>query len=357
MFQLDKTYYGWSWERVLRHVLYWLGWLLFYVITNSLYFDKNLMRWISIELVSMCIKLPFVYFVIYYLVPNFLIPKRYFEFFSLLLFSAIFAGFAIWTSYYYVFHSFFSHIGGSKFWSMKMSFRVLDLIYIASLPTILKLHQRQSLQEKKAQQLVEQKLGAELKVLKNQLHPHFLFNTLNNLYSMVLTQHPKASEVVVRLSDIMSYMLYDCERSLIDLEKEIENLKNYIELEKIRYGTRVDISFETGGEITGKSIAPLLLLPFLENAFKHGVEKNELNSWVRINLWVTEEELTYMVENSLPEAVQDENMPKTQSGVGLANVRKRLELLYPDQHSLEITHEETFLAKLNLKLSHEVPHR
>ena len=161
--------------------------------------------------------------------------------------------------------------------------------------------------------MVEQKLGAELKVLKNQLHPHFLFNTLNNLYSMVLTQHPRASEVVVRLSDIMSYMLYDCERRLIDLEKEIENLKNYIELEKIRYGKRLDISFETGGKIAGKSIPPLLLLPFLENAFKHGVGKNERASWVRINLWVNDEELTYLVENSLPDVPSSEARLKTQT--------------------------------------------
>ena len=221
---------------------------------------------------------------------------------------------------------------------------------------ILKMLQHQTLQEKQNALLVEQKLKAELRVLKNQLHPHFLFNTLNNLYSLVLIQHQKSADVVLRLSDMMSYMLYECERPLIDLEKEIEHLNNYIELEKIRHGKRLNFSFEMGGDVQGKSIAPLLLLPFLENAFKHGVEKDEKDSWIRINLWVKNNQLTYFVENSLPENKEEDNLPKTQSGVGLTNVKKRLELLYSNAHNLEIIDNESFLIKLNINLSNEVPH-
>jgi len=301
MFQFEKTYKGWSWERVSRHIIYWLAWLLFYSIAGSSYSDITFTDWVVLELSMMAVKLPFTYFVVYYLVPNYLIPKRYPNFFSALFLSASIGGLLIWSLYYFIFDQpYFGH-QQNTFWSFKMSFKALDLIYIASLPVILKMLQRNSSQENQTRLLAEQKLGAELKNLKNQLHPHFLFNTLNNLYSLVLTQHPKAPEVVVRLSDMMSYMLYESERPLMDLEKEIENLKNYIELEKIRYGKRLDLSFETAGDLAGKSIPPLLLLPFLENAFKHGVEKNELTSWVRINLWVNNDKLTYMVENSVPE--------------------------------------------------------
>ena len=257
----------------------------------------------------MGIKLPFTYFVIYTLVPNYFLSRQYLIFFVSLLATAILGGIAIWALYYYIFNPFFFDYEPGAFWSSKIAYKVIDLIYVASIPTILKLYQRQIQQEKHALLLVEQKLGAELKLLKNQLHPHFLFNTLNNLYSMVLIQHPKAADVVVRLSDIMSYMLYECERLLIDLEKEIENLKNYIELEKIRYGKRLEISFETKGTIAGNTIAPLLLLPFLENAFKHGVEKNEQISKVYISLFVNQHQLRYRVENTLPDTKGDEKYP------------------------------------------------
>jgi len=357
MFQLEKTYQGWSLERISRHVIYWLAWLLFYAITNSTYNNGSFLNWLELESMVMCVKLPFTYFLMYYLVPNYLLPKRYFLFFLNFLIFAIIGGVAIWAMFFHIINPWIFNYIGDHFWTGKIVYKILDLMYIASVPVVLKMYQRQTLQEKRATQLVEQKLGAELKILKNQLHPHFLFNTLNNLYSMVLMKHPKASDVVIRLSDMMSYMLYECERDLIDLEKEIENLKNYIELEKIRYGKRLDISFETGGDVKTKLISPLLLLPFLENAFKHGVEKNELSSWVRVNLWVKENTLTYLVENNIPALDYEEASPKMQSGIGLSNVKKRLELLYPNQHELEIIENETFLIKLNLNLSHEMSNR
>jgi len=354
MFQLEKTYQGWSMERLTRHIIYWTAWLLLFAITNSTYNDGSFLNWVKVELLVMCIKLPFAYFVMYYLVPNYLFPKKYLRFFLSFLILAFIGGFAIWSCFLMIINPWILSACGNFFWSGKIIYKMIDLMYIASAPVVLKMYQRQSLQEKRATQLVEQKLGAELTILKNQLHPHFLFNTLNNLYSMVLTNHPKASDVVVRLSDMMSYMLYDCERNLIDLNKEIGNLKNYIELEKLRYGKRLDISFETGGDVATKSIAPLLLLPFLENAFKHGVEKNEQSSWVRINLWIEKNTLTYLVENNIPENGPDD-VPKMQSGIGLANVKKRLELLYPNDHQLEIIENETFLIKLNLNLNNEMP--
>lgn len=356
MFQVEKTYTHWSWERISRHVLYWLVWLLFYVITNSTHHNLSAFSWTGLELLIMCVKLPVTYFVLYVLVPKLLLPKKYLSFLAAFLGITIVGGLVIWMMYFFIFNPHFFNYYTVVFWDSKISYKIVDLIYIVCVPIMIKMYQRQSLQEKRATQLIEQKLGAELKILKNQLHPHFLFNTLNNLYALVLTNHPKAADVVVRLSDMMSYMLYECERPLIDLQKEINNLNNYIELEKIRYGKRLDISFETGGEINDKFIAPLLLLPFFENAFKHGVEKNEQLSWVRVNLWVKGDQLKFMIENSLPEEVDLEMNPKVQSGVGLKNVKKRLELLYPNQYTLEIKREETYLVNLNLKLANELPH-
>ena len=262
---------------------------------------------------------------------------------------AIIGGFAIFYLYQFIINPYIfqpEHAKGLK----KIFYFVLDLVYIVSLPTAFKLLQLQFQQEKMTLSIAEQKLDAELKLLKNQLHPHFLFNTLNNLYGMVLTQHPDAADVVIRLSNMMSYMLYECEGPITSLEKELDNLNNYIELEKIRYGRRLEISFETAGDVSDHHIAPLLLIPFVENAFKHGVEKTERPSWIRLNLWIEGAYLHFLIENSIPEEKELDQLPKTQSGIGLVNVRKRLQLLYPEKHHLEIKQGDSFLVQLKIEL-------
>ena len=149
---------------------------------------------------------------------------------------------------------------------------------------------------------------------------------------MVLTQHPNAADVVIRLSDMLSYMLYECDDSITPMEKEIENLNNYIELEKIRYGKRLDIVFESGGNYQGKVLAPLLLIPFVENAFKHGSFATVDDSYIDVKLNLTDNRLRFNVKNSVKQ-----HNPMTQTGTGIANVRRRLELLLPGKHELNIT--------------------
>lgn len=355
MFQFEKRYTGWSWERLMRHVLYWLAWLLFYASVNSTYSGDGFMYWAGIELKIMLIKLPFTYFVIYYLVPNWLVKKKYLTFCILFLGLALIGGALIWGLYiFYLIPG--TPEAKSGLISAKLLFKAVDLVYISSLPIILKLLQRSIQQEKLTMQVAQQKSDAELKLLRNQLHPHFLFNTLNNLYGMVLTNHPKAPDVITRLSDMMSYMLYECDSKSISLEKEIANLENYIELEKIRYGGRLEIAFEKGGEVNGKRIAPLLLMPFVENAFKHGAGKNEKDPWICINLWVKDNLLNFTVENNLVNEKENGQMAyNTQSGIGLSNVKRRLEMIYPSRHTLEIKEYDTYLSILNLNLSDEVP--
>ena len=355
MFQFEKRYTGWSWERVSRHILYWLAWLIFYALRNSTYSNEGVLFHAGIELKIMLIKLPFTYFVIYYLVPNWLVKKKYLTFGILFLGLALVGGTLIWALYYFYL---FPNIPDTQkgFFTVKLLYKAVDLVYISSLPIILKLLQLSIQQEKVTMQIAQQRSDAELKLLKNQLHPHFLFNTLNNLYGMVLTNHPKAPDVITRLSDMMSYMLYECDNKCIDLEKEIANLENYIELEKIRYGSRLDIAFEKGGQLQGKRIAALLLMPFVENAFKHGAAKNEKDPWICINLWVKDNLLNFTVENNVTnEHVNGQVHVPTQSGIGLINVRKRLDMIYPGKHSLEVKEYDTYLSILNLKLSDEVP--
>ena len=351
MFNLGKTYTTWNVERISRHVLYWLAWLLFYTLVNGGYSGGDYWMWMKAELYFMPVKLAFTYFVIYILVPRYLIKKKYTPFLLSLLIGSTIGGLLIrYIDFNYV------SIGWQpdQFITIKISYKILDLIYIASLLIIIKMHQYHLRQEQDNQQLIQQKLGAELQLLKNQLHPHFLFNTLNNLYGMVLTKDEKAPQVVLYLSKMMSYMLYECDVDRIALNKELEHLENYIALEQLRYDDRLEISYETAGDFDHKAVAPLLLIAFIENAFKHGPAKEEKRSWINCNVWVKGDELSFKVENSLPtgEIVDSEEQEgkAIQGGIGLQNVRKRLNLLYPERHQLKIVKEDSFLVHLQLKL-------
>lgn len=197
----------------------------------------------------------------------------------------------------------------------------------------------------------KEKLAAELEALKAQVHPHFLFNTLNNLYALTRRQAAEAPDVVLRLSNLLSYVLYECNAPEVPLNQEIQFLKNYVGLEQLRYGDRLDVSLNFTGDIHGQKIAPLLLIPFLENAFKHGTSEQLDQSWISLNLAVEAHTLTFQLLNS-----RDPDGDETHllGGIGLQNVRKRLDLLYPDRHDLRVQADaDTFLVTLKLHLSEQ----
>ncbi|AWX45838.1 Histidine kinase [Flagellimonas maritima] len=220
----------------------------------------------------------------------------------------------------------------------------LYLLYPTFLILVLKLYT----EKQQLLKLNEQKKTAELAALKNQLNPHFLFNTLNNLYALALKKSEDTPKVIRKLSEILDYILYRCNESYVSLEKEIELIENYLSLEKIRYADRVKIEFSKN--ITGQEkIAPLLLLTFVENAFKHGVA-NEINQ-AHINITISKkgEDLLFKVENSKP-AVSEKLENK--ESIGLQNIKKQLELLYPKAYDLIIENgKSTFSANLKLAMA------
>jgi LytS/YehU family sensor histidine kinase len=152
-------------------------------------------------------------------------------------------------------------------------------------------------------QAEKEKVTAELQLLKAQVHPHFLFNTLNNIYSFSLTQSPKTPELILKLSSLLNYMLYDCKAEQVLLEKEIEVMKDYVDLETERYGNKIEISWHVEGELEDKYVAPLLLLPFLENAFKHGTSEQLEKPWLSFDLVVKQNSVKCKVANSKNEFV------------------------------------------------------
>lgn len=199
------------------------------------------------------------------------------------------------------------------------------------------------------QEVINEKLSAELRFLKAQINPHFLFNTLNNLYYLAYTQSPNTTEVIAKLSQMMRYMIYDSNHQKVPLNKEIEYMQNYISLENLRLNDQIPIKFDIEGSPEQVLITPLILITFLENAFKHGVGNNNPNAWVNISLKIGRNSCIYTVENS---KLPTPPLPGEKSGIGLQNVRRRLELSYPAQYELiEEDRKDSYFVELKLDLS------
>jgi LytS/YehU family sensor histidine kinase len=195
--------------------------------------------------------------------------------------------------------------------------------------------------------LIQENTNAELQLLKAQIHPHFLFNTLNNIYSYTITKSPDAAALVQKLTDTLHYMITDCDVALIPLEKELKMISDYMELEKVRYGNQLRMQTEIQGDFVGKLIAPLLLIPFVENSFKHGTSKILGEPWVNLGITVKEDTLFFELVNNKPKQAT----LYQKRGIGLNNVQKRLGLIYPGKYNLTIRQtSEIFEVKLSLPL-------
>lgn len=194
--------------------------------------------------------------------------------------------------------------------------------------------------------LKSEKKQTELLHLKSQINPHFFFNTLNNLYGLIEKDPKKAGKLVLKLSDMMRYSIYDGQKDLVTLEEEIDYLNNYIELHKMRYHKKIDVKFDINIEGTEHHLMPLLFIILLENAFKHGVENLPKGAYVNIDLLANNKEIQFMVENNF-----DEEALAEEQGIGLHNLTRRLELVYPKKHTLSSTSvNDVYRAQLTLRI-------
>lgn len=198
-------------------------------------------------------------------------------------------------------------------------------------------------QEARMNALKQAKLQADLNYLKAQVQPHFFFNTLNNIYSLALQRSAETAPLVARLSDMMRYVIYDTVNQKVSLQKEIDFLKTYVDVESVRYNKNIRISFDTQGINEKARIEPLLLLPLIENMFKHGVQHEMGSGFVEIVICVTGNELTLQARNSKPSVIMQQTDSK---GLGLDNVNKRLELLYPGKYKLAIQEDASYYEVL-----------
>ncbi len=205
--------------------------------------------------------------------------------------------------------------------------------------------------ERDSKELKSQNLASELNFLKSQINPHFLFNTLNNLYALSLKKSDQAPETVLMLSEMMRYMLYECNVERVYLKKEINYIKNYLELEKIRLGDDFDIHFQVEGEANELQIAPLMFIPFIENSFKHGMNTLLTNGYVHIKLKIEDSNVTMNITNKKGAEISQSLKGKQSGGIGLINIKRRLKLIYPKKHKLLF--EETndaYTVEINIQL-------
>ncbi|MCO5936523.1 histidine kinase [Mucilaginibacter sp. RB4R14] len=230
------------------------------------------------------------------------------------------------------------------FWQYAFSTLFTSIIFIF-LSTVLKFTIDWFLNERVQRDLENQRLSAELSFLKSQINPHFLFNSLNSIYSLAYQKSDTTPEAILKLSEIMRYMLYECNDNRVELTKELQYLQNYIDLQKIRFGNNAFINFEVTGEVTNQHIVPLLLISFIENAFKHGVANDALSP-ILLKINIEDGKLYFFIQNKKHTHNRDSS-----GGIGLANVRRRLDLLYPGKYNLDIRDEaDTFTVQLSLVL-------
>lgn len=354
-------------HRLERHAAFWVFWWLFQgflysfiPVNNGDSYWENLSMAMLDSMIFMAAHIFLSYSLMYFVVPRFLLAQRYWAtavwtavFFIATAFFSVFLGNYVinpirnclaqagWVHDYFekrpvlVFHSLLAGLRGG--------------ITIGGIAAAIKLMKYWYIKEQRNLQLQKENIAAQLQLLKAQVHPHFLFNTLNNIYSHTQNTAPVASKLITGLSDILRFVLYESSQPLVPLSKELKLMKDYINLEQIRYGNKLDLHIDLPGKTHDLYIAPLLMLPLIENCFKHGASTMLEQPWISVQLTLNGRLLHMKLLNGKASVTAGINGHP--SGIGIQNVQKRLDLLYPGKHELVIANEEdVFIVNLKMEL-------
>jgi two-component system, LytTR family, sensor kinase len=351
-----KNSLSFDWRRIGLHVLFWSAYVplnaTLACIIQSQPVGANLLSAIQTEAFTLPIKIPFVYFFFYYIIPLYLERSKTLKLILLSLFA-----FVVTTLFYrlatiLVILPYFSQGRKIVFFSpaalLLYAFDLFITLAAGLAVKLIRVHY-QSLEFE--QQLIREKLESELNFLRAQTNPHFLFNTLNNLYGLARKKSDQTPAAILMLSKIMRFMLYECRAPRIAVADEAKVISDYIDLEKLRYNHRLSVEYNQQINDPAASIAPLLLLPLVENSFKHGAGSTTGDAMIRVHLALQNNHLSFLVENTFdPDGVVAQPAPGT--GIGLKNIRRQLDLIYPDRYSLKTGAENgLFRAELALDLS------
>jgi sensor histidine kinase YesM len=359
--------------RLRRHVTFWLVLLLYVIFTifftpkisGDLFYhhqpglyELGYLKYTLLVLLKSVLLLfthmLFCYAIIYFLLPNFFVKERYLH---LLTGVLVLCALTIPVSYFLysivypsidrLFHLHAVEINKNILWT-SISAGLIGSVKVTLIAVAITTLKRWWLKQKEKEQLEREKINAELELLKAQIHPAFLFNTLNNIITYAENSSPIAPEMLIKLSDVLSYMLYECDALTVPLEKEIGMIKEYMTLEKIRQGERLEMTIQVNGEICGQAISPLILLPFIDNSLSYCNSKQLEQPWINVDITVDGNNLSMKLINGLPAGITGETTDDEQQ---LTNVQKRLQILYCGRHELKIKIEqELLLIHLNITL-------
>src|ERR1700744_3168662 len=334
-----------SWQ-VFWHIFFWLSLisLFIYLAEDDTHLDYKGLA--IVFLLYPAINIGLFYLNLLVFIPNFLDKKRYSLYTSIIVIAIIVFGlgkYGIGLEFksYILMHE-KGHVTG--FWQYFIGTVFTSLTFVI-LSTGLKFATDWFNNERIQRDLENQRLTAELSFLKSQINPHFLFNSLNSIYSLAYQRSETTPEAILKLSEIMRYMLYECNDNKVALSKELQYLQNYIDLQKIRFGKKSYIDFKVNGRVEHQQIVPLLLIAFIENAFKHGIANDPLMP-ISLLVDVDAEHLHFYIRNK-----KHNTNRHVIGGIGLNNVKRRLDLLYPGKYNLDITEDEqTYTCELSLVL-------
>lgn len=337
---------------VLVHLSFWCLYLSFFIYQVSLFQPGPEIDWgrvFSLVLIHFFCAVTIGYFNYFVLLPRFLEEKKGVRFLAeFLLAFTIIVLLRIHLERYFI--DGYSHqhryLYSPRFIVHVISTNLFTVIFLGMIRFVVEWFEF----EARKKNVENERLTAELNFLKAQINPHFLFNTLNNLYYLAYTKSEKTPEIIAKLSQMMRYMIYESNNTLVPLNKEIEYMENYISLERLRLNDQIPIRLSVDGDPNRYRVAPFVFITFLENAFKHGVSNSNPKAWVNISLRLKESECTYQVENSKTTSPKPE--AESKSGIGLQNLSRRLELSYPNKHQLEVQDlPDRYIVTLTIKLS------
>ncbi len=345
-----------NWQRISLHVLFWAVYVPLNAVLNCILqratLEDNFKEALIGEAFSLPVKLALTYFVFYYVIPLYLDRSKIWKLVGLLILA-----FAVATVFYrleiaYVYFPIFRPGEVYNFLNPKgLLLTEFDLFITLAAGITIKMTRVHYKSLEFEQELMREKLQSELSFLRAQTNPHFLFNTLNNLYVLARKKSDKTPEAIMMLSKIMRFVLYECRSPRISVIEETKVIQDYIELEKLRYNKRLSIDYQEDIDNPHTSIAPLLLLPFVENSFKHGAGGTTGDVQILIKIVLRDHQLSYIVQNTL-DPDSDTSGNGNNSGIGLRNVQRQLDLLYPEQHQLKTSRDGGFFtADLKIDLS------
>jgi len=358
------TLYDWFFKYKVYHLLFWfvyhyLWWSLSsgpLEAANNIFFSPYTFKF----LFYVVFQAVAVYFNLYFLIPKFLEKGKYITYTSLVFLTIIATSILIIPGYYVA--AWWNELPFKELFGQPAS-NFVFFVKTNSLPSTaasmtlamsIKLTKNWLASQKREQLLKQEQLETELKFLKSQFNPHFLFNTINSIFVLIHKNPDRASESLAKFSNLMRYQLYDCNEQKIPLQQELNYLENFIELEELRQEANFELEVQIAEKIGANlMIAPFILMPFVENAFKHVSQKTGTMNWIKIRLQLKAQQLSFYITNSKAAVLQETTDLMNYGGLGLKNVQRRLDLLYPNQYDL-ILDNQTDLFEVKLEMNLEV---